>query len=351
MPEPDCLARMGAPKRRARAAAAASHGSGAPSRGRKGSSSWTCPPSDIAQLIQLLQLFTSEEPGSARLDPSHQGFQRDDPDYSHNEIEWSLNENRPSSDEWGQTCDECRPARMRSRISAIPARGAARWGHLQRLEWKGRLAKPLYSFGRGERVERHVPIVGRNVVARRCSGQPTPTRRASLSSGGRARDRNGLCRGQAGCRGGRSRSVARGPGRARRPGRLGFGCMIPNGPGSSGSPARKRNGFAGLSKREGDDRADRARFLHRQQRADFAIRAAHSRRRPRLRRKARSGARQAAARAAPARRRTRVATNALRASSAAARSDSLRQRLHLRPAGRAEKGGDGTTMAVCPKIL
>ena len=52
---------------------------------------------------------------------------------------------------------------------------------------------------------------------------------------------------------------------------LGFGWRIPNGPGVervAGEEAERLGGI--VESREGDDRADRARFLHRQQRADLA---------------------------------------------------------------------------------
>jgi hypothetical protein len=46
---------------------------------------------------------------SAGLDPPYQWFQRDDPNYSHKQIEWRLNENRPLSDDTGEVCDEPGP--------------------------------------------------------------------------------------------------------------------------------------------------------------------------------------------------------------------------------------------------
>ena len=48
-------------------------------------------------------------PERAGLNPSNQRFQRDNPCYSHNKIEYSLNENRPLADDLRQACDERGP--------------------------------------------------------------------------------------------------------------------------------------------------------------------------------------------------------------------------------------------------
>jgi hypothetical protein len=41
--------------------------------------------------------------------PSYQWFQWDNPRNSHEQVEWSLKQNRPPSDDLRQACDECGP--------------------------------------------------------------------------------------------------------------------------------------------------------------------------------------------------------------------------------------------------
>ena len=46
-------------------------------------------------------------PKTSCLDPPQQGLQRQDPDYSHEQIESRLNQNRPVPDDSRECCDEC----------------------------------------------------------------------------------------------------------------------------------------------------------------------------------------------------------------------------------------------------
>src|SRR5439155_13389697 len=70
------------------------------------------------------------------LAPADQWFQGDDPDGSHNEIIWSLNQNRPVRDERREPCDECGQENDQQQNNR-DARELARGGGGRLRHWRG----------------------------------------------------------------------------------------------------------------------------------------------------------------------------------------------------------------------
>ena len=129
----------------------------------------------------------------------------------------------------------------------------------------------LHALGAGEPVERDVPrIAGDDRLQPLHRPADADQLGAVFLQVAPARGRNGPCRGLAGCRARRPRSAARGSGRAPRPalGDWAAGSRTGRLDRIAGEEAERLGGVGESGK--GDDPADRARFLHRQHRADLA---------------------------------------------------------------------------------
>src|SRR5439155_19233004 len=75
----------------------------------------------------------ARSPKSPALAPPDQRFQGDDPDGSHDEIIWSLDQNRPTGDDGSQRCDERGPENDEQQddrdSSELARRGGGRLRH------------------------------------------------------------------------------------------------------------------------------------------------------------------------------------------------------------------------------